>query len=139
LGSAACSSRWPLRPPPHLAPVDRVDLIGVRVVDTAGGHHRIGVSAGTSQPAVLVFLDTAMILTMTVVSVLIGTQLYRSGFATPASVVAGVLFVQLITVVIPLFPAIRGADDVPSIQRENPGCPRWLGDARSRPSSGTGD
>lgn len=38
---------------------DRVDLIGVRVVDTGGRHHRIGVSAGTPQPAVMVFLDTA--------------------------------------------------------------------------------
>ena len=38
---------------------DRVDLIGVRVTDVAGNHHRIGVSAGTVRPAVLVFLDTA--------------------------------------------------------------------------------
>ena len=38
---------------------DRVDLIGVRVTDVAGQHHRIGVSGGKVQPAVLVFLDTA--------------------------------------------------------------------------------
>lgn len=37
----------------------RVDLIGVRVVDVEGRHHRIGVSANGVQPAVLVFLDTA--------------------------------------------------------------------------------
>ena len=41
------------------APGDAVDLIGVRVVDVKGHHHRIGVSAGKVQPAVLVFLDTA--------------------------------------------------------------------------------
>ena len=40
------------------SPGDRVDLIGVRVVDTGGGQHRIGVSAGTPRPSVLVFLDT---------------------------------------------------------------------------------
>ena len=38
---------------------DAVDLIGVRVTDVEGHHHRIGVTAGTVQPAVLVFLDTA--------------------------------------------------------------------------------
>ena len=38
---------------------DRVDVIGVRVTDTAGRQHRIGVSEGTPRPAVLVFLDTA--------------------------------------------------------------------------------
>ena len=38
---------------------DRVDLIGVRAMDVEGRRHRIGVSAGTTQPAVLVFLDTA--------------------------------------------------------------------------------
>ena len=38
---------------------DLVDLIGVRVTDVEGRHHRIGVSAGKVQPAVLVFLDTA--------------------------------------------------------------------------------
>ena len=38
---------------------DTVDLIGVRVTDTEGRHHRIGVSMGKVQPAVLVFLDTA--------------------------------------------------------------------------------
>ena len=38
---------------------DAVDLIGVRVTDVNGHHHRIGVTAGTVQPAVLVFLDTA--------------------------------------------------------------------------------
>ena len=37
---------------------DPVDLIGVRVTDTEGRHHRIGVSTGKVQPAVLVFLDT---------------------------------------------------------------------------------
>ena len=37
----------------------RVDLIGVRAIDVAGRPHRIGVEAGTPQPAVLVFLDTA--------------------------------------------------------------------------------
>ena len=36
-----------------------VDLIGVRATDTEGNHHRIGVSMGKVQPAVLVFLDTA--------------------------------------------------------------------------------
>ena len=40
-------------------PGDEVDLIGVRVIDVEGRHHRIGVTAGTVQPAVLVFLDTA--------------------------------------------------------------------------------
>ncbi len=40
-------------------PGDAVDLIGVRVVDMKGHHHRIGVAAGKVQPAVLVFLDTA--------------------------------------------------------------------------------
>ena len=40
-------------------PGDAVDLIGVRVVDVKGHHHRIGVTAGKVQPAVLVFLDTA--------------------------------------------------------------------------------
>ena len=45
----------------HAAPRagDLVDLIGVRVTDVEGRHHRIGVSAGKVQPAVLVFLDTA--------------------------------------------------------------------------------
>lgn len=38
---------------------ERVDLIGVRVVDVEGRRHRIGVSAKGVQPAVLVFLDTA--------------------------------------------------------------------------------
>ena len=38
---------------------DTVDLIGVRVTDVKGQHHRIGVSMGKVQPAVLVFLDTA--------------------------------------------------------------------------------
>ena len=38
---------------------DPVDLIGVRVTDVTGHHHRIGVSTGAVQPAVLVFLDTA--------------------------------------------------------------------------------
>ena len=38
---------------------DPVDLIGVRATDTEGNHHRIGVSMGKVQPAVLVFLDTA--------------------------------------------------------------------------------
>ena len=38
---------------------DPVELIGVRVTDVTGHHHRIGVSAGKVQPAVLVFLDTA--------------------------------------------------------------------------------
>ena len=41
------------------APGDAVDLIGVRVVDVKGHHHRIGVATGKVQPAVLVFLDTA--------------------------------------------------------------------------------
>jgi len=63
---------------------------------------------------VIHLLPPTMITTMTVVSVLIGVQLYRSDFATPATVVAVVFFVQLITVVIPLFPAIRGVDGVPS-------------------------
>ena len=40
-------------------PGDAVDLIGVRVVDVKGHHHRIGVATGKVQPAVLVFLDTA--------------------------------------------------------------------------------
>ena len=40
-------------------PGDAVDLIGVRVVDVKGHHHRIGVATGRVQPAVLVFLDTA--------------------------------------------------------------------------------
>ena len=38
---------------------DPVDLIGVRVTDVTGHHHRIGISMGSVQPAVLVFLDTA--------------------------------------------------------------------------------
>ena len=38
---------------------ETVDLIGVRATDTEGRHHRIGVSMGKVQPAVLVFLDTA--------------------------------------------------------------------------------
>ena len=38
---------------------DAVDLIGVRVTDVKGHHHRIGVATGTVQPAALVFLDTA--------------------------------------------------------------------------------
>ena len=38
---------------------DTVDLIGARVIDVEGQHHRIGVSTGKVQPAVLVFLDTA--------------------------------------------------------------------------------
>ena len=38
---------------------DTVDLIGVRVTDVKGHHHRVGVSRGKVQPAVLVFLDTA--------------------------------------------------------------------------------
>ena len=38
---------------------DTVDLIGARVTDVKGQHHRIGVSMGKVQPAVLVFLDTA--------------------------------------------------------------------------------
>ena len=38
---------------------DTVDLIGVRVTDVKGQHHRIGVSMGKVQPAALVFLDTA--------------------------------------------------------------------------------
>ena len=38
---------------------DTVDLIGARVIDVEGQHHRIGVAAGKAQPAVLVFLDTA--------------------------------------------------------------------------------
>ena len=38
---------------------DTVDLIGVRVTDVNGHHHRVGVSMGKVQPAVLVFLDTA--------------------------------------------------------------------------------
>ena len=38
---------------------DFVDLIGVRVTDVKGRHHRIGVTTGKVQPAVLVFLDTA--------------------------------------------------------------------------------
>ena len=40
-------------------PGDSVDLIGVRVTDVKGNHHRVGVSAGSVQPVVLVFLDTA--------------------------------------------------------------------------------
>ncbi len=38
---------------------DTVDLIGVRVTDVKGQHHRIGVSMGKVQSAVLVFLDNA--------------------------------------------------------------------------------
>ena len=38
---------------------DTVDLIGARVIDVEGQHHRIGVSTGKARPAVLVFLDTA--------------------------------------------------------------------------------
>ena len=38
---------------------ERVDLIGVRVLDAKGRRHRIGVSASSVSPAVLVFLDTA--------------------------------------------------------------------------------
>ena len=45
----------------HAAPRagDLVDLIGARVTDVKGRHHRIGVSAGKVQPVALVFLDTA--------------------------------------------------------------------------------
>ena len=38
---------------------DFVDLIGVRVTDVKGHHHRIGVSTGKVRAAALVFLDTA--------------------------------------------------------------------------------
>ncbi|MDE0201120.1 MAG: redoxin domain-containing protein [Rhodospirillaceae bacterium] len=38
---------------------DPVDLIGARVIDTEGRHHRIGIHMGKVRPAVLVFLDTA--------------------------------------------------------------------------------
>ena len=57
------------------SPGDRVDLIGVRVVDTAGGQHRIGVSAGTPRPSVLVFLDTICPVTTRYVPVL--NELHR--------------------------------------------------------------
>ena len=45
----------------HAAPRagDLVELIGARVTDVKGRHHRIGVSAGKVQPVALVFLDTA--------------------------------------------------------------------------------
>ena len=50
---------WPMAAAAAPGAGDTVDLIGVRVTDVAGKHHRIGVSMGKVQPAVLVFLDTA--------------------------------------------------------------------------------
>ena len=47
-------------------------------------------------------LPPTMITTMTIVSVLIAVQLFRSGFATTPVVVAAVFYVQLIAVVIPV-------------------------------------
>ena len=53
----------------------RVDLIGTRVIDVKGRHHRIGVSAGEAQTAALVFLDTACPVATRYVPVL--NELYR--------------------------------------------------------------
>ena len=50
---------WPMTAAAAPKAGDTVDLIGVRVTDVTGQHHRIGVSTGKVQPAVLVFLDTA--------------------------------------------------------------------------------
>ena len=50
---------WPMAAVAAPGAGDPVDLIGVRVTDVSGHHHRIGVSMGKVQPAVLVFLDTA--------------------------------------------------------------------------------
>ena len=58
VGLAAVLLAGPAAPAVAAGAGDRVDLIGVRVIDTGGRQHRIGVSTGTSQPAVLVFLDT---------------------------------------------------------------------------------
>ena len=50
---------WPMTAAAAPKAGDTVDLIGVRVTDVTGQHHRIGVSTGKVQPAVVVFLDTA--------------------------------------------------------------------------------
>jgi len=63
---------------------------------------------------VIHMLPPTMITTMLVVSILIGFQMWRTDFATAPVVVGLVFFPQLVSVVIPLFPAIRGVDDVSS-------------------------
>ena len=50
---------WPMTAAATPGAGDPVDLIGARVIDAKGQHHRIGVSMGKVQPAVVVFLDTA--------------------------------------------------------------------------------
>ena len=49
---------WPMGAVAAPAAGDPVDLIGVRVIDVTGHHHRIGVSMGKVQPTIVVFLDT---------------------------------------------------------------------------------
>ena len=59
LALACLLALWPVASLAAPDAGDTVDLIGARVIDVKGQHHRIGVSAGKVQPAVLVFLDTA--------------------------------------------------------------------------------
>ena len=59
LALGCLSALWPMTAAAAPKAGDTVDLIGVRVTDVKGQHHRIGVSTGKVQPAVLVFLDTA--------------------------------------------------------------------------------
>ena len=59
LALACALAMWPMTASAAPGAGDPVDLIGTRVIDVKGQHHRIGVSTGKAQPAVLVFLDTA--------------------------------------------------------------------------------
>jgi len=63
---------------------------------------------------VIHLLPPAMITTMAAVSALVVVQLFRLDLAPGAIAVAAVFFVQLALVLVPLFPAIRGVDGVPS-------------------------
>jgi len=63
---------------------------------------------------VIHLLPPTMITTMTVVSVLVAVQMFRTDLSAMAIVVAAVFYAQLIAVLVPLFPAIRGVDTVPS-------------------------
>jgi len=63
---------------------------------------------------VIHLLPPTMITAMTVVTVLVALQLWLTDLATMAVVVAAVFYVQLVFVLIVLFPAIRGVDTVPS-------------------------
>jgi len=53
-----------------------------------------------------------MITTMAIVTMLIFIQAMLADLSTMSLVVGGVFYIQLISVVIPLFPAIRGVDNV---------------------------